>query len=283
MDRLAELHQMSNYSEEAEDNAKINIVKQNQLYSMPEFESLQSQMLLIEAHSKQTRQLANQYKTGVNEQTRQRSIAQVKKINEMAMKLGQQCKLKLDAIRLDEKQFQHQIVKNLYTHHLRRFQEVMTRYQAVASEFQKLVKATSKRLILLVVPTLDEKKLDEIVDTGQVSTFIQKSLMSDNLQIEVAAIESRHVAIMELERQVLEIFDLFKDLAMLVDLHQESLDHIGAHISNCKHYVEEGEVELQSAEKYLKGIGKMKCCLLFTCLAILIVILLPVLASTHSF
>ena len=260
MDRLSELRELSNYAEEAENNGKINIGAraQGELYSMPEFEFLQCQMELIDEYTNQTLQLINQYKTSANEQSQQKIVAEVSKINAIAKKLGQQCKLKLDQIKSDEKQFHHQIVKNLYTHHLRRFHEVMTRYQRAAFEFQKVIKATSKRMILIIAPDLKENTLNEIIETGQVSAFIQKNLLSDNLQGTVAAIEDRHVAIMQLERQVLEIFDLFKDLAMMVDLHQESLDHIGTHISNCKHYVEKGEVELQDAEKYLKGIGNMK-------------------------
>lgn len=65
-------------------------------------------------------------------------------------------------------------------------------------------------------------------------------------------IEERHLDIMKLERQVLEIYELFRDLATLVDLQQESLDVIENRIMNAKDYTEKAEVELHEAEDYQK-------------------------------
>lgn len=87
---------------------------------------------------------------------------------------------------------------------------------------------------------------------------------------------------MALERQVLEVFELFKvlvcscaclglsacsdccamvqDLATLVDLQQESLDVIETRIQNSKAYVESGEKELKQAEEYQRKSRKVTGC-----------------------
>lgn len=52
--------------------------------------------------------------------------------------------------------------------------------------------------------------------------------------------------------QVLEIYELFRDLATLVDLQQESLDVIENRIIKAKNYTEKAEVELNEAEEYQK-------------------------------
>lgn len=82
--------------------------------------------------------------------------------------------------------------------------------------------------------------------------MIKQALISDNLQDVIKVIEERHLDILKLERQVLEIYELFRDLATLVDLQQESLDVIENRIMNAKDYTEKAEVELQDAENYQK-------------------------------
>ena len=110
--------------------------------------------------------------------------------------------------------------------------------------------------------------------------MIKEALISDNLKNVVAEIESRHLDILKLEHQVLEIYELFRDLATLVDLQQESLDVIENRIIKAKNYTEKAEVELNEAEEYQKKARARRCCLLFIVLAVLAVILAPTLLST---
>jgi t-SNARE complex subunit (syntaxin) len=81
---------------------------------------------------------------------------------------------------------------------------------------------------------------------------IKEALISDNLKNVVQVIEERHLDILKLENQVLEIYELFRDLATLVDLQQESLDVIENRILKAKNYTEKAEVELNEAEEYQK-------------------------------
>src|SRR4051794_535399 len=67
---------------------------------------------------------------------------------------------------------------------------------------------------------------------------LSEALISDNLKNVVAVIEERHLDILKLEHQVLEIYELFRDLATLVDLQQESLDVIENRIMKAKNYTE---------------------------------------------
>lgn len=60
--------------------------------------------------------------------------------------------------------------------------------------------------------------------------------------------------------QVLEIYELFRDLATLVDLQQESLDVIENRIIKAKNYTEKAEVELNEAEEYQKKARAVSGC-----------------------
>jgi len=78
---------------------------------------------------------------------------------------------------------------------------------------------------------------------------------------------------------VLEVYELFKDLATLVDIQQESLDVIENRIILAKNYTETAEVELQHAENYQKKARARKCCIMILVLGVLVVILAPILAT----
>jgi t-SNARE complex subunit (syntaxin) len=172
-----------------------------------------------------------------------------------------------------------QMRSNLYQTHVRRFQQVMNEYNSAAQSFKQELQKRQRRELQIVVPDLPEEKLDEIVESGRSQDIIKQALVSDSLQETVRIIEERHLEILKLEQQVLEIYELFRDLATLVDLQQESLDVIETRIQHAKNYAEKGEAELYEAEDYQRKARNRKCCILIVLLAIVAVILGPTLAN----
>jgi len=108
---------------------------------------------------------------------------------------------------------------------------------------------------------------------------IKQALISDDLEDVVRDIEERHQDILKLERQVLEVYELFRDLAQLVDLQQDSLDVIDARVQSAKNYTERAEVELTEAEDYQKKARKRQCIILGIVIAVLVIILAPTLST----
>jgi t-SNARE complex subunit (syntaxin) len=143
--------------------------------------------------------------------------------------------------------------------------------------------ARTRREIKIVDSTLSDSAIDSIIESGKAQDVIKEALISDNLKNVVAVIEERHLDILKLEHQVLEIYELFRDLATLVDLQQESLDVIENRILKAKNYTEKAEVELQEAEEYQKKARQRRCCLLFIVLGVLVAILLPSISAAKGF
>lgn len=114
------------------------------------------------------------------------------------------------------------------------------------------VSVRTRREIKIVDKDLPDSEIDKIIESGKAQEVIRNALVSDNLKSVVAVIEERHLDILKLEHQVLEIYELFRDLATLVDLQQESLDVIENRIMKAKNYTEKAEVELNEAEEYQK-------------------------------
>jgi len=113
------------------------------------------------------------------------------------------------------------------------------------------------------------------VESGQANNVIKQALLSDNLKSVVKDIEERHLDILKLESQVLEVYELFRDLATLVSLQQESLDVIEHRIQNAAAYTKQAQEQLVQAEHHQTKARQKKCCLLMILLGVLLAILVP--------
>lgn len=133
---------------------------------------------------------------------------------------------------------------------------------------------------LRITCDMSEEQIDRIVESGKAEEVLKEAFISADLLDTVAEIEERHQDILALEQQIHEVFELFKDLATLVDQQQESLDVIENRVRNAKHHAEKGELEIIKAEKYQSKARKRKCCLVIILIIVLAVILGPVLGST---
>src|SRR5437016_3623465 len=81
---------------------------------------------------------------------------------------------------------------------------------------------------------------EEIVNKGDTQTIVQSALASEDLQETLTSIEDRHHEILRLEREIRDLQTLFIDLAVLVDVQQDHLDHIEIRIANAKDHTEKG-------------------------------------------
>jgi syntaxin 1B/2/3 len=146
-----------------------------------------------------------------------------------------------------------QIRTNLHHKAAQDFAAAVQTYRAALNKFQSDLRARSAREVKLVDPTLDEQKVEQLVDSGSASQFVQAKLLdepSEHLKSTVSSIEGRFLEIRALERSVLEIAELFQDMHVLVSLQQDSLDIVERHIVKAKNHAERGEVDIQKASKW---------------------------------
>lgn len=188
--------------------------------------------------------------------------------------------IKEENSKFDPNSAKTQMRTNLYQTHIRRFHQVMNSYNSASHEFKQHLQDTTRRQLGFVNTNLKPEEIEKIVESGRpADDVIKQHLMSDPMLDIVNDVEERHADIMKLEQQVLEVYELFRDLATLVDLQQESLDVIEYRVANAKAYSEKAEIELITAEKYQTKARKRKCCLVILLLVVLVVILAPILAT----
>lgn len=98
----------------------------------------------------------------------------------------------------------------------------------------------------------------------------------------VVEIQDRHDAAKEIERSLLELHQVFLDMAVMVEAQGEQMDDIEHHVMNASHYVKDGTKELKTAKDYQRSSRKWMCIGIILLLIIILVIVIPIATSFSS-
>lgn len=173
------------------------------------------------------------------------------------------------------------IRENLLQAISRRFRETVSEFQSVQSEYKTEMRNKIFRQIKIVYPDAAQSTVESIAnEEGSVATtqLIKMKLSGshETLGNAILDLQDRYKDIRRLEKSVEELQQLFIELASLINLQGEMLDHIEFSVSSAKDYTEKADIELISARKYQKKAQK-KIAWIILCLFILIlVIVLPI-------
>lgn len=117
----------------------------------------------------------------------------------------------------------------------------------------------------------DERRSDDMfVSNAGFSQTKQILQMEEDVDLEM--LHEREEAIKKLERDIVDVNQIFKDLGMLVHEQGDALDSIEANVENAQVRVEEGTQQLAKARDYQSKARRKKC----FCVVILVVVLLVI-------
>ena len=127
-----------------------------------------------------------------------------------------------------------QALTTLWNTHLNHFQQVQL-------AFQKGLKDKIKRQTKLVDSTLSEQHVEDICkDPQKAQELLQQKMLggtSVTMQNVITDIQDKYKDIQKIEESVEMIFNLFKDLAVLVQQQGEAIDNIELNIDDAHNYV----------------------------------------------
>jgi t-SNARE complex subunit (syntaxin) len=109
--------------------------------------------------------------------------------------------------------------------------------------------------------------------------YDQRRIMQQDVAHNTALIEEREQGMRELESQMTEINEIFKDIATMVNDQGHALDSIEQNLTYTRDHVEEGTTQLTHASRYQKSARNKAFCLLII-VVIVAAILAIVLATT---
>lgn len=151
----------------------------------------------------------------------------------------------------------------------KRFVDIMNRYQQIQTQYRNDCEKNLKRQIKIIIPTAQDAEVDEMIENGYGSQLLQDSLIKgdrqetkDQATLGLMMIKEQHNEIMQLERDIAELYQIFVDMANLVDAQGEVLDRIVCNVENAEAWIGDAVYnQLPKARKY-KTKERKKCCAL---------------------
>lgn len=130
----------------------------------------------------------------------------------------------------------------------------------------------------------EEEVIEKIISNGE-EEFLKKAIEEHGrgkVLETVVEIQDRYDAAKEIEKSLLELHQVFLDMAVMVEAQGEQMDDIEQHVLNAARYVKDGTKQLHTAKDYQRSNRKWMCIGLIIVLILILVIVIPVATSFSS-
>ncbi|KAL0888341.1 hypothetical protein Bca101_012324 [Brassica carinata] len=163
----------------------------------------------------------------------------------------------------------------------KKFKDKMAEFQVLRENIQQEYRdVVDRRIFTVTGQRADEDTIDELIETGNSEQIFQKAIQEQGrgqVMDTLAEIQERHDAVRDLEKKLLDLQQIFMDMAVLVDAQGEMLDNIESQVSNAVDHVQSGNTALQRAKSLQKNSRKWMCVAIIILLIVVAVIVVGVL------
>ncbi|KAF9661198.1 hypothetical protein SADUNF_Sadunf19G0043000 [Salix dunnii] len=168
----------------------------------------------------------------------------------------------------------------------KKLKDKMAEFQTLRENIHQEYREVVERRVFTVTGTrADEETIDKLIETGDSEQIFQKAIQEQGrgqITDTLAEIQERHDAVRDLERKLLDLQQVFLDMAVLVDAQGDMLDNIESQVSNAVDHVQSGNVALQKAKKLQRNSRKWMCIAIIILLIIVVIIVVAVVKPWNS-
>ncbi|KAF8407382.1 hypothetical protein HHK36_006513 [Tetracentron sinense] len=164
----------------------------------------------------------------------------------------------------------------------KKLKELMMDFQGLRQRMMVEYKETVGRRYFTVTGEYPEEEVIEKVISNGGEDFLQRAIQEHGrgkVLETVVEIQDRHDAAKEIEKSLLELHQVFLDMAVMVEAQGEQMDDIEHHVINAAHYVKDGSTKLKTAKDYQRSSRKWMCIGLILLLLIILVVVIPIATS----
>ncbi|XP_066930616.1 syntaxin-7-like isoform X2 [Clytia hemisphaerica] len=181
---------------------------------------------------------------------------------------------------LDHRQQQYNLLQDKL---VREFENSLSRYHAIQNVLSLKMKeviekevSVNKDTSTLIDISTNEGGFDDDDDDEELLIDHQQERTQQILQHEeeLEQVRDRNQRIQQIEEDILNVNEIFRDLATIVHEQGETIDSIESHVELASVQVHEGNKQLQRAKNYQKSARKRLCCILGVSLVAAIILIL---------
>ncbi|KAI4881275.1 hypothetical protein NFI96_009722 [Prochilodus magdalenae] len=131
------------------------------------------------------------------------------------------------------------------------FRDAMLEYNEAEMSHRETCKAHIQRQMEIVGREVTGEEIEEMLESGQWNVF-SENMLSEGKTARAALnqIESRHRDLLELEKRIKSIHELFLDVAMLVEQQSSMIDYIQTNVQNTDAAVKGVLIRLERAKRH---------------------------------
>ncbi|XP_071690481.1 syntaxin-related protein KNOLLE-like [Rutidosis leptorrhynchoides] len=151
--------------------------------------------------------------------------------------------------------------------------------QRIMTEYKETI---GRRYYTITGEEANEEVIEKIISSGTGEEFMSRAIQEHGrgkVLETVVEIQDRHDAAKEIETSLLELHQVFLDMAVMVEAQGEKMDDIEHHVMNAAHYVNDGTKNLKTAKGYQRNSRKCLCLGMILLLIIILVIIIPIVTS----
>ncbi|KAL8506661.1 hypothetical protein ACS0TY_017524 [Phlomoides rotata] len=159
----------------------------------------------------------------------------------------------------------------------KKLKDMMDDFQGLRSRMNDEYKETvARRYFTVTGEKADDDLIENLISSGESETFMQKAIQEQGrgqIMDTISEIQERHDAVKEIEKNLIELHQIFLDMAALVEAQGQQLNDIESHVQHASSFVRRGTEQLHDAREYQKNSRK------WTYYAVLLIIVLALVVT----
>ncbi|KAG2320054.1 hypothetical protein Bca4012_053723 [Brassica carinata] len=163
----------------------------------------------------------------------------------------------------------------------KKLKDLMDSFQSLRARMNDEYKETvERRYFTITGEQADEQTIDNLIASGESENFLQKAIQEQGrgeIMDTISEIQERHDAVKEIEKNLLELHQVFLDMAALVEAQGQQLNNIESHVAKASSFVRRGTDQLQDAREYQKSSRKWTCYAIILFIVVFVLLLIPAL------
>ncbi|OAY26101.1 syntaxin-124 [Manihot esculenta] len=165
----------------------------------------------------------------------------------------------------------------------KKLKDLMDNFQNFRAQMSAEYKETvERRYFTITGEKASEETIENLISSGESESFLQKAIQDQGrgqILDTISEIQERSDAVKEIEKNLIELHQLFLDMAALVEAQGHQLNDIESHVAHASSFVRRGTEQLVEAREYQKSSRKWTCIAIYGFIILLFLLLLPLLPT----
>ncbi|GFY99065.1 syntaxin of plants 125 [Actinidia rufa] len=139
---------------------------------------------------------------------------------------------------------------------------MMDEFQARLKRRPSTRRQLERRYFTITGEKANEELIENIISSGESESFLQKAIQDQGrgqILDTISEIQERHDAVKEIEKNLIELHQVFLDMAALVEAQGQQLNNMESHVAHASSFVRRGTEQLQEAREHQKSSRKWTC------------------------